>query len=315
MASIGTQFLEIDKQLRLFPDRIVVKPPNPKNAKGGKILTGLLKWVNERGTEQDFRMTGPPCEAYGLVGKDTGTVKYAKCTILLIREGELQDIDMLGMYAKERADFLLFIRYIEKKVKDMVTSNTSSFFLRDIDASKVELVSAIKTPPDEDKPLRMPCKIDVSDQVGPNKENIDPEHILLKITDSTTKSEYKVSDMRRDDIYLPVFSSAYPYFNSRGDFGIQFKLSSLVVLHRGAPPAGDNCQDGLAEILLRYNVAPSSTKRELENDDDDTKMPFLTEPAASTEPTAVTEPATVTAEPATKKTKTTSTAIKNPVLA
>lgn len=38
--------------------------------------------------------------------------------------------------------------------------------------------------------------------------------------------------MRDTDIYLPIFSSVYPYFN-KGQIGLQWKLPVLQVVRRG----------------------------------------------------------------------------------
>lgn len=203
-------------------------PPEGKG-RAGKIMTGLLKYTDPNDMTVNFVFRGPPCRAFPLVG-DEGVVKFGKCTLVLAREDELEEgaSDKLSGESKERVEFTKFIRYVEDVVIENVRPNSSSYFGKEV--KSVQIRPSISTAKNPEYGNPMTCKIEISE--GSPREDILPQHVLLEIRDVDGVTKVPVSDMRMGDVYLPVFSSVYPYFN-RQEMGLQWKLAGLQLIRRG----------------------------------------------------------------------------------
>lgn len=271
MVAESFQFNDIWDAIKKDPNALLVKPP--KDGKVGKIPTGTLKWVKsgDDETERDFFMTGPPCSAFSLVNPSTNTVRYAKCSLRMVRENELDDdaMAMLRPHARERAQFTNFVRDIEKRVLERVQENHTLYaFKESLDPQRITLNQVIKTPSNPEWSCLMTTKLDCTEGASPMKENIEPEHIRLRIRDVDGK-ELGVADMRDQDKYLPLFSSVYPYFNTRGEIGLQWKLAGLQIIERGPPRRSElEMSNGpWVANLAKYIGSPSGSTQDLPLDD------------------------------------------------
>ncbi len=261
------QFHDIWSVVKADASNLVVKPP--KDGRSGKIPTGLLKWIKPGDdTERDFFITGPPCSAFPLVNPTTNTVRYAKCSLRMVRENELdaEAIAQLRPHAQERAQFTNFVRDMENRVLERVQANHVLYgFKESMDPHRIHLNAVIKAPSNPDWSCLMTCKLDVTEAASPTKENIEPEHIRLRIRDVDGK-ELRVADMRDQDKYLPLFSSVYPYFNTRGEVGLQWKLVGLQIIERGPPRRSElEMSNGpWVANLGRYIASPTGSAQPLD---------------------------------------------------
>jgi hypothetical protein len=211
---------------------VVVRPPKVKKA-SGPIPTGYVGWVDDQGFTRELTMTGPPVCFFRLVDKATGLVRYPKASMRLVREAELENPGELTGFVKERADFLLMIRAIEEAVLAKAKANPADFFPKAIDADRIVLNSCVKPSVNEEYSTLMTCKIELSNDASQQQKDIDPAHVRLTIRANDGRAVIPVDKMRTNDVYLPIFSSAYPYFSQRGEVGLRFKLNTLQV---GNPP-------------------------------------------------------------------------------
>lgn len=244
----AVRFLDLQSHIGDNKAKIVVHPPSKEKKASGMVPTGLIKWIDQNGNEADFRMTGPPCSTFRLVD-GSGTVKYPKLGMKMVSEEQLQPDVLSGLarFAQERAKFVKFIRSVEALFEQIVRERYQEFFPSTLDPKRIEVVSSLKKPNNPDYPaLIFYGKLDVSAEAGPNKQNMDPEHIHLRIRHD--QEDLSIRDMADEDVYLPVIDSAYPYFRKSGECGLQFKCSSLVVLHKA--PAKD--EDNFDSIIARY---------------------------------------------------------------
>jgi hypothetical protein len=223
--------------MRSHPDGgIVVRPPKVKG-KSSSITTGALNRIDENGNTREFIMTGPPCSLFPIVDFNTKTVKYAKASLRMVRECELEEEEKkkLHPFALERAQFTEFIRGIEDKVLQKVRDGPETFFGKPILSDRVTLTSCIKPPTNPEWAAIMSMKLMVD---GTQRENIVPENVQLVVRNVDGKS-LRLDQLRRGDIVLPMINGAYPYYAPRGDVGVQFKLYGLQIIVRGEPDTRD----------------------------------------------------------------------------
>lgn len=266
------EFNIIARRIRSDPDAVVLKGPKGK-PKGGSIPTGTLGYTDEHGQYRDLCLTGPPCSLFPIVDHKTGLVRYPKASIRLVKETDLENPDALHTYARERAEFTLFVRDIEDKVVTRVKADPETYFLKPIPADRILLNTSIKPPINPEWSAIMSCKLDVNEDAPSSRENLESQHVRLIIRD-VDGNRLRLDQMRSGDVYLPIFQSTYPWFSSRGEVGIQWRLNTLQILVRGAPDLRESSADGdgircdlvLQKYLLTKRELPSEQEEETQDD-------------------------------------------------
>jgi hypothetical protein len=147
-----------------------------------------------------------------------------------------------------------------------------------MEPDRIVLNSSVKPATNEDYATLMTFKLDLTEDATQLQKDIDPDHVRLIIRAEDGQTLIPIDHMRANDIYLPIISSAYPYFSPRnGEVGIRWKLPTLQLLIRGAPDMTDMSANGgvafRCDEVLRNDLESSlhgpSPKRPRQDDDDD----------------------------------------------
>lgn len=233
-----------------WKDGLKVLPP--KNPGRNGILTGSIMYTraNADGKKwlDQIAFAGPPCTIIPPI-RD-GRVMYPKLTLNLNRkDGKADENDPKdAAYTEERKLFVKMVHEMQERVLAKVRENPKAYFLKAIEPENVIIKDSLVEPEEDNYRTKMTCKVDLKQEAGGAREDIDWQHINLDVHDVKLDKDGQVElkkatleDVNGRDRLLPIFRSAYPYFevvkNHRtglfeGHCKIQWCLSGLQRIER-----------------------------------------------------------------------------------
>lgn len=196
----------------------------PKSSGKNGILTGSMVYTktttNGRTFDDQIAFMGPPCTIIPPIRE--GRVLYPKITINLNRkDGKAEEYDPKDAeYTVERNAFMDFIKEMESELLKKVQENPASFFGgKAIAPENVFIKTSFVEPEEDNYRTKFACKIDLKDEAHGAREDIDWNHIKIDVHDvklsEVGEVEWKaltLEDIGSRDKVLPIFRSAYPYF-------------------------------------------------------------------------------------------------------
>lgn len=243
----------------------VLPPKSTSNGKNG-ILTGSMLYTkttsNGRKFDDQIAFMGPPSTIIPPIRE--GRILYPKLTINLNRkdgkaeENDPKDVD----YTQERHAFVAFIKEIEMETLKKIKEDPKTFFGgKTISPENVFVKTSFVEPEEDNYRTKFSCKIDLKDEARGMREDIDWNHVKIDVHDVTLSEQGQVEwkaitleDISSRDKILPIFRSAYPYFE-------------IVKNHRNGETEGyckiQWCLSGLQRIEKVVDL-----KRKREDDDD-----------------------------------------------
>jgi hypothetical protein len=278
-------FKEFRRIIEADPSRIVISPPEMEASKknGGKIPTGLLKCKDEDGVPKNMNMYGPPCTVLYPLNNE-GVSRFGKFSLVLPKEADMQPeaFENLPDHVKERVEFVRFTQALEQIALDRIKGDVATYFGREV--RNLALSEAVVPSLNPDHGSLMSCKVDLVD--NSIRENVPPANIRIKIQDLDGVTEIAIVDMRKGDLYIPIFNSVYPYFDrSRGKTGLKWKLVGLQAVRRGSPSGGEGGaansipwinRDVFEKVFEKYKDATAtafSGKRAREEEEEEETRP------------------------------------------
>ena len=238
-----------------WDEHFKVLPPKSSGRNG--ILTGSMLYTKTassgRKYDDQIAFMGPPCTMIPPIRE--GIVMYPKLTLQLNRrDGKIDDNDPKDKaYAEERDSFVEFVRTVEEKTLAKVKEDPKSFFGgKDIKAANVFIKDSFTEPDEDNYRTKFPCKIDLKDEAQGIRENIDWTLIRIDVHDVKLGEDGEVvwqpltlEDIASRDKILPIFRSAYPYFDTvknhrtgemEGYVKIQWCISGLQRIEKVSDP-------------------------------------------------------------------------------
>lgn len=238
-----------------WTENFKVVPPKSSGRNG--ILTGSMVYTKTaasgRKYDDQIAFMGPPCTIIPPIKE--GIVLYPKLTLQLNRkDGKVDDVDPKdAAYAEERKAFMAFVKEVEQHTLAKVKEDPKAFFGgKDIKPSNVFVKDSFIEPEEDNYRTKFTCKVDLKDEAQGARENIDWTLIRIDVHDVKMGASGEVEwtpltleDVASRDKVLPIFRSAYPYFevvkNHRngeleGYFKIQWCLSGLQRIEKVHDP-------------------------------------------------------------------------------
>jgi hypothetical protein len=218
---------------------------------------------NGRKFDDQIAFMGPPCTIIPPIRE--GRVLYPKLTINLNRkDGKAEENDPKDVeYTQERHAFVTFIKELEMETLKKIKEDPKAFFGgKTISPENVFVKTSFVEPEEDNYRTKFSCKIDLKDEARGTREDIDWNHIKIDVHDVTLSANGQVEwkaitleDISSRDKILPIFRSAYPYFE-------------IVKNHRNGETEGyckiQWCLSGLQRIEKVVDH-----KRKRDDDDDD----------------------------------------------
>jgi hypothetical protein len=215
-------FDELSQTIHAGENRLKVLPPRGSGKNG--ILTGSMLYTKTtsqgRTFDDQIAFMGPPCTVIPPVQE--GRVRYPKLTIQLNRkDGKPDENDPKDVgYTEERATFVTFLKDMEALVLARVREDPKAFFGgKEIAADNVIMKHSLMEPEEDNYRTKFSCKMDLKDEAGGAREDIAWDHVKIDIHDVMLDEQGNVAwkpltleDVGSRDKVLPIFRSAYPYF-------------------------------------------------------------------------------------------------------
>lgn len=259
-------FVDLSKTL-CANDAEAFKVLPPKTSGKNGILTGSMLYTksldNGRTYNDQIAFMGPPCTLIPPIRE--GRVLYPKITLNLNRkdqkpeENDPKDVE----YTEERKAFVAFVEDVEMATLEKVRADPKAFFGgKTIAPENVFIKRSLVEPEEDNYRTKFTCKVDLKDEAHGAREDIDWNHIRIDVQDVKLNEKGDVEwnkltleDLSSRDKILPIFRSAYPYFE-------------IVKNHRTGESEGyckiQWCLSGLQRI-----EKVSDHKRKRDDDDDD----------------------------------------------
>lgn len=301
-------FDELAKTLEgAWTETFKVLPPKSSGRNG--ILTGSMLYTKTassgRKYDDQIAFMGPPCTMIPPI-RD-GIVMYPKVTLNLNRrDGKFDENDPKDKaYAAERLEFMKFVKEIEHQTLCKVKEDPKAFFGgKEIKPENVFVKDSFAEPEEDNYRTKFTCKVDLKDEAHNVRENIDWTLIRINVhdvkmgaADEVVWSPLTLEDIASRDKILPIFRSAYPYFevvkNHRsgeleGYLKIQWCLSGLQRIEKVVDPKRGRDDDDAVnpawmKKIKQYMVAENENENENENEreNDHKAAPAPAAPAAS----------------------------------
>lgn len=205
-----------------WKEHFKVVPPKSSGRNG--ILTGSMVYTktssNGRKYDDQIAFMGPPCTIIPPIKE--GIVVYPKITLQLNRrDGKVDDMDPKdAAYAEERKAFMAFVKEVEEHTLAKVKEDPKAFFGgKDVKPANVFIKDSFVEPEEDNYRTKFTCKIDLKDEAQGARENIDWTLVRIDIHDVKMGANGEVEwtpltleDVMSRDKVLPIFRSAYPYF-------------------------------------------------------------------------------------------------------
>jgi hypothetical protein len=233
-----------------WKDGLKVLPPRNPGRNG--ILTGSIMYARPDADGKSYldqiAFAGPPCTIIPPIRE--GRVMYPKLTLNLNRkDGKADENDPRdGAYTEERKLFVAMVHDMQGKVLAKIRENPKAYFLKAIEPENVIIKDSLVEPEEDNYRTKMTCKVDLKQEAKGAREDIDWTHINVDVHDVKIDAQGQVElqkttleDVNGRDRLLPIFRSAYPYFevvkNHRtglfeGHCKIQWCLSGLQRIER-----------------------------------------------------------------------------------
>ena len=215
-------FDELAQTIHASNSGLKVLPPKGSGRNG--ILTGSMLYSRTtsqgRTFDDQIAFMGPPCTVIPPIQE--GRVRYPKLTIQLNRKDEKPDENDpkdVG-YTEERKAFVAFLKDMESLVLAKIKEDPKAFFGgKDVTADNVIMKHSLVDPEEDNYRTKFSCKIDLKDDANGAREDIDWTHVKIDIHDVMLDEQGNVAwkpltleDIASRDKVLPIFRSAYPYF-------------------------------------------------------------------------------------------------------
>lgn len=268
-----------------WSDHFKVLPPKTSGRNG--ILTGTMLYTKTaasgRKYDDQISFMGPPCTLLPPI-RD-GIVMYPKVTLNLNRkDNKTDDNDPKDKaYADERTAFVAFVKEVEQQTLAKVQEDPKAFFGKEIKPANVFVKDSFVEPEEDNYRTKFTCKVDLKDEAQGIRENIDWTLIRIDVHDVKMGEEdnevhwtpLTLEDISGRDKILPIFRSAYPYFDTaknhrtgeiEGYLKIQWCLSGLQRIEKVVDPKRrrDDDDDAVNPAWMK------KIKQYMANDDDDT---------------------------------------------
>lgn len=196
----------------------------PKNSGKNGILTGSMLYTkttaNGHTFDDQIAFMGPPCTIIPPIRE--GRVMYPKITLNLNRKDEKpEDNDPKDVgYTEERKAFVTFIENMEAAALSKIQEDPKAYFGGKVIAPENVFIKRSLVLPEEDNyRTKLTCKVDLKEEAHGAREDIDWNHIRIDIHDVSLNAQGSVElkkltldDIASRDKVLPIFRSAYPYF-------------------------------------------------------------------------------------------------------
>jgi hypothetical protein len=241
-----------------WEEHFKVLPPKSSGRNG--ILTGSMLYTKTlaggRKYDDQVAFMGPPCTMIPPI-RD-GIVMYPKVTLNLNRrDGKLDENDPRDKaFAEERDAFAQFVKEVEHQTLAKVKEDPKAFFGgKDIKAANVFVKDSFVEPEEDNYRTKFTCKVDVKDEAQGVRENIDWTLIRIDVHDvkigeglddeQVQWTPLTLEDIASRDKIVPIFRSAYPYFETvknhrtgelEGYLKIQWCLSAIQRIEKVADP-------------------------------------------------------------------------------
>lgn len=228
----------------------------PKSSGRNGILTGSMLYTKTlpggRKYDDQIAFMGPPCTMIPPIRE--GVVMYPKVTLNLNRrDGKLDENDPRDKaFAADRDAFVQFVKEVEHQTLAKVKEDPKAFFGgKDIKPANVFVKDSFVEPDEDNYRTKFTCKVDVKDEAHGARENIDWTLIKLDVhdvkighadgegegegdDDQVQYTPITLEDIASRDKIVPMFRSAYPYFeivkNHRtGEFEGYLKIQWCLV--------------------------------------------------------------------------------------
>ncbi len=239
-----------------WEEHLKVLPPKSSGRNG--ILTGSILYTTtlESGRKYDDQIAfmGPPCTMIPPIRE--GIVMYPKVTLNLNRrDGKIDESDPKDKaFTAERSAFMQFVKELEHQTLAKVKEDPKAFFGgKDIKPANVFVKDSFVEPEEDNYRTKFTCKVDVKDEAHGVRENIDWTMIKLDVhdvkidvdNDEVQYTAITLEDVASRDKIVPMFRSAYPYFETvknhrtgefEGYLKIQWCLSGIQRIEKVADP-------------------------------------------------------------------------------
>jgi hypothetical protein len=229
-----------------FATLFKVLPPKSSGKNG--IMTGSMLYnrttTTGRKYDDQIAFMGPPCTIIPPIQE--GRVRYPKLTLNLNRkDGKVDEYDPRDAeHTEARTMFMAWVKDMEQETLRRVQEDPKAFFGgKAVTKENVFIKHSLREPEEDNYRYQFTCKVDLKDESNGSREDIDWNHIKIDVHDVALDENNQVAwkpitleDIASRDKVLPIFRSAYPYFevakNHRtgeleGHCKIQWCLSGL----------------------------------------------------------------------------------------
>lgn len=196
----------------------------PKGSGKNGILTGTMLYTKTtsqgRRYDDQIAFMGPPCTVIPPIQENR--IRYPKLTLQLNRKDQKPDeYDPKDVgYTEERKEFVAFVKEMEALVLAQVKQDPKAFFGgKDVTPENVLVKHSLVDPEEDNYRTKLSCKLDLKDEARNIREDIEWTHIRIDVHDIMLDEmgdvQWKpitLEDIASRDKVLPIFRSAYPYF-------------------------------------------------------------------------------------------------------